>query len=191
MNILLIYAYPNRNSFNSRILKTVEKNLPVTNKVRILDLYAEDFNPVLYFDEKKRRRDMQFDPDTESHRQDLIWADHLIFIFPIWWSSMPAILKGYIDRVFSTGFAYKFDGLMPTKLLKGKSATIITTHDTPGLYVKFFLNDYGKILEKQTLGMVGIKTSKTLTMPFLRNSSEKQREKFIKKVIKHIKKIGQ
>jgi len=190
MNILLIYAYPNRNSFNSRILETVEKSIPHTNKVRVIDLYEDGFNPILYFDKDKRRRDLQFDPETDYYRQDLVWADHLIFIFPIWWSSMPAILKGYIDRVFSTGFAYKFEGLMPTKLLKGKTATIITTHDTPGLYVKFFLKDYGKVLEKQTLGMVGIKTTKTLTMPFLRNSTDKQREKFIKKITHYIKTIS-
>lgn len=189
MNILIIYAYPNNNGFNSLILETVKKSISEKNSFRVLDLYKDNFDPVLYFDKDKKRRDLQFEPETEKDRQDLIWADHLIFIFPIWWSSMPAILKGYIDKVFSSGFAYKFEGLMPTKLLKGKTATIITTHDTPNLYVKLFLKDYGKILEKQTLDMVGIKTIKNMSMPFLRNSNSKKREKFIQKIANYIKNI--
>ena len=187
MNILIIYAYPNMTSFNAKLFETVKQNIPSTNKVQVLDLYKEKFDPVLYFDKEKRRRDLQNDPSTKKYRDQIIWADHLIFIFPIWWSSTPAILKGYIDRVFSAGFAYKFEGLMATKLLKGKTATIITTHDTPALYAKLVQKDYGNILKKQTLGMVGIKTKKMLTMPYLRNSNEKQREKFINKVVNYAK----
>lgn len=147
MSILIIYAYPNHQGFNSQILKTVKNSLPKTNNVKTLDLYQDEFNPVLYFDNDNKRRDLKSDPSTEKYRNDIIWADHLIFIFPIWWSSMPAILKGYIDKVFASGFDYEFNGLMPTPLLPGKTANIITTHDTPNFYVKFFQQDYGMVLK--------------------------------------------
>ncbi len=101
MKILIIYAHPNHNSFNGAILKQVQANLDRNHEVTLLDLYAEKFNPVLSFDEDHRRRDLEKDPETQTYRELITWADHLIFIFPIWWSGMPAILKGFIDRVFA------------------------------------------------------------------------------------------
>ncbi|MDH6363886.1 putative NADPH-quinone reductase [Enterococcus sp. PF1-24] len=100
---------------------------------------------------------------------------------------MPAILKGYIDRVFAKGFAYEYKGIRPVALLTNKTATIVTTHDTPNFYVKLFQKDYGKVLNKQILKMCGIKVTSTLTMPFLRNANETKRENFLLQLAKHAK----
>ncbi|MCK8638773.1 NAD(P)H-dependent oxidoreductase [Fructobacillus fructosus] len=75
-----------------------------------------------------RRRDLDKDPYTAKYRDVVKKADFLIFIYPIWWSSMPAILKGLIDRVFVQGYAYRYNGVIPVALLKNKKAWIITTN---------------------------------------------------------------
>ncbi len=160
MNILIIYTYPNHNSLNASVLKAVQNNLSKKHTVKMLDLYAENFNPVLHFDDEHLRRNLNKDPEMENYRNLVSWADHLIFIFPIWWGGMPAILKGFIDRVFAKGFAYSYKGAMPIGHLKGKGAWIITTHDTPKLIAKLFVQDYGRILKNQILSMCGIKPIK-------------------------------
>ncbi|WP_346419166.1 NAD(P)H-dependent oxidoreductase, partial [Listeria monocytogenes] len=74
----------------------------------VIDLYRDRFDPVLLFDEKKRRSDMKRDPETAEYRRIVKNADHLIFIYPLWWGGMPAIMKGFIDRVFAAGEAYTY-----------------------------------------------------------------------------------
>lgn len=191
MKILVIYCHPTKNSFNGAILEKFLKNLNSSQEVQLLDLYQENFNPVLKFDAEHRRRDLQFDPETAKYREQIAWADHLVFIFPIWWGSMPAMLKGFIDRVFATGFVYHFEGRLPQPHLKGKTAAIITSHDTPQFYVKFFQQDYGKLLEKQVLKlMAGIKTEKFLQISYLRGASEAKRRKFLDKVGKYARSLS-
>ena len=106
MNILVIYTYPNHQSFNNAILKAVQDNLSKNHHVNTLDLYEEQFDPILRFDDTHKRRDLSTVPDMEKYRNLITWADQIIFIYPIWWSGMPAMLKGFIDRVFTAGFAY-------------------------------------------------------------------------------------
>ena len=153
MKILIIYTYPNHESLNGNILDSFQQNISSKHTVRILDLYQENFNPVLYFDKEHRRRDLQYSVETKSYREAITWSDHIVFIFPIWWSGMPAILKGFIDRVFAQNFAYSYSTkkITPNKLLKGKTAAIIVTHDTPYLISKIIQKDYGQVLKTQIL----------------------------------------
>lgn len=182
MNILIIYAHPNAESFNYAILNTLKNSISSQNNTKILDLNKENFDPVLRFDKENKRRDLKDDPATLELRSQLTWADHLIFIFPIWWGGMPAILKGYIDRVFAKGFAYEYKGTIPVGLFPEKTAAIITTHDTPGFYANFFQQDYGKVLKKQVLKMCGIKTNTFIVFPFTRNSNQQKRNTFLSKI---------
>lgn len=182
MNILIVYAYPNHDSLNAAVLKTVQKNLSSKHTVKTLDLYAENFNPVLRFDEEHLRRDLEKDPEMEVYRDLITWADQLIFIFPIWWGGMPAILKGFIDRVFAKGFAYSYQGTTPVAHLTGKTAWIITTHDTPKLIAKLFVQDYGRILKNQVLGMCGIKPVKHTQINHVKGMTESQIQKELDKI---------
>lgn len=148
MNIAVLYAYPNDNGYNHAILNSVMQGLednPARHSVTVVDLYRENFDPVLRFDENHLRRNLNINPDTERCRRIITDADLLVFIYPIWWSGIPAILKGFIDRVFSKGFAYVYRGVLPKGLLKGKKAWIVTTNDTPGFYARLFEPDYGKV----------------------------------------------
>ncbi|MHA5100617.1 NAD(P)H-dependent oxidoreductase [Oenococcus oeni] len=182
MRITIIYSYPNKEGFNAGILKQVKNNLSTKHQVTIIDLYAENFDPVLHFDHLHQRRFLKDDPDLADYRQKITDSDLLIFIFPIWWSGMPAILKGFIDRTFSKGYAYSYKGLLPTGHLKGKKAWIITTNDTPSFYVHLVQKDYGKVLSKQVLKMCGIKTIKRSNAYYLRGSSLKRRQSFLRKI---------
>ncbi|UUI02335.1 NAD(P)H-dependent oxidoreductase [Oceanobacillus jeddahense] len=188
-NIAVIYAYPNDSGFNSAIFSTVEKNIHPRHHVKVIDLYQDNFHPVLYFDNIHKRRDLQFDSEVEEYREIVSWASHLIFIFPIWWGGMPAILKGFVDRVFAKGFAYEYKGVIPIGLLKNKTGWIITTHDTPSLYVKLMQHDYGRVLKKQILKMCGITPTAFHTMSFLRYKKEKSRKRFLEQLTRKAQKI--
>ena len=189
MNILVIYAYPNKEGLNYTIKETILKNIDKTHTIKKIDLYKEKFNPVLYFDKEHKRRNLHLDEETEAYRELIKWSEYIIFIYPIWWGSMPAILKGFIDRVFAKDFAYKYKGIMPIGLLKGKQSWIINTHDTPAWYVKIHQQDYGHVLKKQILKFCGIKKVKHTTLSFVRKSDKKKRDKFLMKIKKISRRI--
>lgn len=155
MKTLIIYTHPNHKSLNYAFLqKTIEglKGNPLVSDIQTLDLYADDFDPRLVFNEHKRRRDMHLDPDLTEYRKQLMWADKIVFIYPIWWGRPPAMLLGYIDRMMAANFAYrKSGGLMPEGLMKNKSAVIVSTMEGPTMYPFFWLNNAHKILMKRAL----------------------------------------
>jgi Putative NADPH-quinone reductase (modulator of drug activity B) len=185
MNILIVYAHPHHNSLNGAIFESIIQNINSRHSVKVIDLYEEQFNPILYFDEDNKRRNLQFNTETQAYRDLISWSDHIMFVYPIWWSGMPAILKGFIDRVFVLNFAYSYtsSSFIPNKLLKGKTASILVTHDTPKIISKFIQKDYGKILKTQILkNMCGIKVEKMMSLTNVRNSSQRQRNLFLKKV---------
>ncbi|MGT2949233.1 NAD(P)H-dependent oxidoreductase [Streptococcus devriesei] len=181
MNTLIVYAHPNPKSFNAEILKTVQTNLSKAHTVKTIDLYAENFDPILRFDEKLKRRDLDKVAEMEDYRRLVTWADQLIFIFPIWWSGMPAILKGFIDRVFVSGFAYSYKKTGLAGHLKGKSAWIITTHNTPA-FITPFAQDYGKVLKRQVLKSCGISPVKLTQLTSIEKISADKRQQLLDKV---------
>lgn len=128
MNHLVIFAHPNPASFNHAILEAYTGELTAAgHEVHIRDLYATGFNPViLQSDYDMINRGTP--PDDIRQEQDLIrQAGIMTFIFPVFWAGMPAILKGYIEKVFSLGFAYAFEGDRPKGMLRGRKAVIINT----------------------------------------------------------------
>ncbi len=99
MKTLIIYAHPNHESlcyaFLQKVLEGCRDNL-VISEIQLLDLYTEGFDPVLVFNEKKRRRDMHTDPGLARYREQLSWAEQIVFIYPIWWGRPPAMLLGLL-----------------------------------------------------------------------------------------------
>jgi NAD(P)H dehydrogenase (quinone) len=162
MKVLIIYTHPNHQSlsyaFFQEVIRGCEKN-PSIQDVQILDLYKEQFNPILEFNENKRRRDMHIDPVLSKYREQLTWADKIVLVYPIWWGRPPAMLLGYIDKMFASGFAYKdHGGLLPEGLLKGKSVVCISVMKGPTLYPLYWLNNAHKVLMRKALFQyVGIK----------------------------------
>ncbi|ADU29100.1 NAD(P)H-dependent oxidoreductase [Evansella cellulosilytica] len=194
MNVLIIFTHPNHESlsyaFLQEVLRGCEEN-DVIQDVQVLDLYGEKFNPALEFNENKKRRDMYKDPELEKYRKQLLWAEKIIFIYPIWWGRPPAMLMGYFDKMFASGFAYKDDGkLFPKGLLKGKSVVCISVMRGPTFYPMFWLNNAHKVLMRKALfHYVGIKKVKFFEFGNMENSKGKHREK-IKKVYHYFQKIN-
>lgn len=165
MNVLIIYTHPHHNSLNGaffkEILKGSEEN-PNVQEVRIIDLYQDKFDPVLIFNKEKKRCDMHKDPEIQEYQEKIKWADNIVFVYPIWWGRPPAMLLGFIDRMFAANFAYRqTGGLLPEGLLKGKRAVCVSTMQGPTHYPFFFLQNAHKILMKRALlQYVGIKPVK-------------------------------
>ncbi len=171
VNVLIIYAHPNPSSFNAAIFNHVQKGLQETNhSVTVLDLYKEQFDPVLVFNEE----------ETARYRTLVEEADTLLFIYPIWWWGMPAILKGFIDRIFVAGFAYKYEGALPKGLLQGKKAWVINTLDSPLWYVALLYRSADWIMMKRgILRFCGICDIKRSVFQSVKTSKVSKREKWL------------
>jgi NAD(P)H dehydrogenase (quinone) len=129
MKHLIIYAHPNEGSLNSHFKKAIIETLQKRNhQVEVRDLYQLNFDPLLSLSDINGQRMGQVTPDVQLEQDYISRADHISFIYPIWWTGMPAIMKGYIDRVMSYGFAYRYDQGVQKGLLTGKQAVIINTH---------------------------------------------------------------
>lgn len=127
MNYLIIYGHENPKSFNHALLEVLTGALGETHQLEVRDLHALHFNPVLTCADMEALEKGTPPADIQTEQDFVRWADVLIFLYPIWWSSMPALIKGYIDRVFSFGFAYTVDENGPRGLLTGKKVHIINT----------------------------------------------------------------
>ncbi|WP_261511117.1 NAD(P)H-dependent oxidoreductase [Chryseobacterium paludis] len=129
MRHLIIYAHHNENSLNHHLLQTVIESLASQNhEIVVRDLYAINFDPVFSLKDIQEQRKGNLADDIKHEQEFITWAEHVTFIYPIWWTGMPAIMKGYIDRVFSYGYAYRYDQGVQKGLLAGKQTIIINTH---------------------------------------------------------------
>ncbi|QII48062.1 NAD(P)H-dependent oxidoreductase [Bacillus paralicheniformis] len=188
MQTAVIYAHPNPNSFNGAILNQVIKALEDgKHSYDVIDLYKDRFDPVLLFDDKKRRSDMKRDPETAEYRRIIKNADHLIFIYPLWWGGMPAIMKGFIDRVFAAGEAYTYQGKLPKGLLKARTASVYYTADAPSWYLRFWRRDADWVTVKDVvLKFCGVRRVKRLLFAGVKDSSEEKRTQWLDRVYRSI-----
>jgi len=188
MQTAVIYAHPNPNSFNGAILNQVIKALEDGKHFYdVIDLYRDRFDPVLLFDEKKRRSDMKRDPETAEYRRIVKNADHLIFIYPLWWGGMPAIMKGFIDRVFAAGEAYTYQGKLPKGLLKARTASVYYTADAPSWYLRFWRRDADWVTVKDVmLKFCGVRRVRRLLFAGVKDSSEEKRTQWLDRVYRSI-----
>lgn len=132
MKHLIVYAHPHPESLNHSILETTVNALKKHgHEVVVRDLYALDFQPVLKPEDTAAMKVGETPDDIKTEQDHIAEADAITFIYPIWWTGLPAILKGYVDRVFSYGFAYAAGEEGIIKLLKEKKGMIINTHGTP------------------------------------------------------------
>jgi NAD(P)H dehydrogenase (quinone) len=149
---------------------------------RLIHLNDLDFNPNLQYGYRLR---MELEPDLLEVQQDLLDSDHLVFIYPTWWGTYPAILKGFIDRVFLPNFAYKSrkNSLSMEKLLKGKSARLIVTMDSPKWYYSMVYKSPGhNSMKNGILKFCGIKPVKITTLGPIKSSDYNKRKRWIDKV---------
>lgn len=126
----------------------------------------------------------ELEPDLVDLQNQIRDASHLVFIYPVWWGSVPALLKGALDRVLLPNFAFKYQkgSPFPNQLLKGKTARLIVTMDTPPWYYKLV---YGapshKMMKRTVLEFCGVKPVHITEFGPVINSHEKSRLKWLNK----------
>ena len=183
--ILIINGHPNKDSLNNALFEAYKKGvLPSQSEVKEIIIADLKFNPNLQYGYQKRT---ELEPDLLDSWEKIKWADHLVWIHPVWWGGLPAIMKGFIDRLFLPGFAFQYreNSVWWDKLLKGKTARIITTLDQPSWYYWLV---YGRPsvnqLKKSTLEFCGVRPVKVSYYGIVKTSTIEQRNRWIAEVEK-------
>ncbi|MCA6361651.1 MAG: NAD(P)H-dependent oxidoreductase [Bacteroidetes bacterium] len=181
--ILVINCHPDKASFNFALAAAYCKGAQSAG-AEVAEIVLAD----LHFDPNLRhgyRQRTELEPDLLQAWQKIQWADHLVWIHPVWWGGLPAIAKGFIDRLFLPGMAFKPrpNSVWWDKLLAGKTAHIITTLDQPGWYYRFaFGRPSVNQLRKSTLEFCGVKPVRVTYIGIVKTADEAKRREWLEKV---------
>lgn len=211
MNILYVYAHPNPSSFNGMLKQhALDLFTKLELNIKFSNLYADNFKAIADWDDfnldeveiksqyfltqQDAYKNQKLSVDISAELTKIIWADHIIFQFPLWWFSSPAILKGWLDRVLVKGFAYDAGKIFNDGLLKGKTASLVVTTQSPesayqtnGLHqatIDTFLHHI-----HHTLHFVGIKTFAPFVTYSVFNLDAEQKEKIVKNYLTYLENL--
>jgi putative NADPH-quinone reductase len=186
---LIVVGHPDSLSYGRAIAEAYASGLDAACETETLALGDLAFDPVLRYG---YRDHMEPDPVIERSQELVAWADHLVVVFPVWWTNVPSLLKGWFDRVFTPGFAYNMDNSSLFSLafgtrrrLKGRTATIIATYYGPPWYFALSGVSPLRLVRRQVLGICGVKTIQTLQLGWVGSptkDSPARRRKFLAKV---------
>lgn len=190
--IAIINGHPNAESFNYGLAAAYKEGALLGGAiVREITVAQLQFNPNLSFGYRKRT---ELEPDLLKAWEIIQWADHLVWVHPVWWGGLPAITKGFIDRLFLPGMAFKYreNSLFWDKLLKGKTAHIITTMDQPGWYYRWVYARPGiNQLKKAILQFCGVTPVKVTGIGIIKTANEAKRLKWLGKIKRIARKEAQ
>lgn len=185
----IIYAHPYEKSFNHAIFERVKALLDARNEqYRVIDLYVEGFNPVYTKEELALfNQGKALDPQVQQYQQALVDSRRLIFIFPIWWADMPAIVKGFLDKVLLKTFAYVETPLGLKGLLDFDEVLVITTSTAPTFYLKLAC---GNVINRAMLGHtfkgVGAKGRRWVNCGKANLISDEKRQRFLDGLVSRV-----
>lgn len=179
---VLLLGHADPSSFNHRLAAAyAEAFTRAGGAVTQLDLPALRFDPVL---RHGYRADQPLEPDLLAARVAIERADHLVWLFPTYWAAPPAIVRGFVDRLFLPGWAFRFDGhALPTGLLRGRSSRVITTMDSPGWWYRFALRrTLHASFARGTLAFVGLAPVEVTTVHRVRQLDEAARARWLARI---------
>lgn len=194
-NILIIKAHPREESFcNQLVAQYVNGANQNESKIEVLNLHDLELEPWL-----KYTWDVNHDsiPDSEDLRKSkelILWADHILFAYPTYWAAPPALLKLFIELIIISHFAFKYHkpyfGKIPhvEKLLKGRTASILSTMDAPPVLMTMIDKDPGGRMMKDIFRFTGIEFKHKFYFGPVVLSDDAQKEKWLKKAARHGKK---
>lgn len=184
--ITIVYCHPYDKSFNHAVLESVTRQF--TDEGReydVINLYGKGFNPVMDSSSLALYSRGETDDQKVRRYQDaLTKTEHIIFIFPIWWGMMPAMLKGFIDKVFLKGIVYDYTpegALMPC--LSIARTTLITTSEENTDIIAPFINGYFTPLVLNTVGMDGVRW---FNCDRVKSGTDVHRKEFVDEVLKYL-----
>ncbi|HEX8541879.1 NAD(P)H dehydrogenase [Pseudomonas syringae] len=179
--ILMIFGTPKSASFGHALGEAYALGARSEGHVvRMLKLGELDFDPVLH---NGYEQSQNLEHDLLEAQREIHWAEHLVFVYPVWWGGLPSVLSGFLDRVLMPGFAFKTHGRkhISNELLRGRTAELLVTMDTPPRYFRWV---YGAPAHRQmvrtVLAFCGIKTKRLTEFAPVRISSEEQRQQWLR-----------
>lgn len=197
MKVVIVFNHPYDGSFCNAILQAVQNGLSRGNhEFDLIHLDKDNFNPVMTSGDLKAFRDKKpVDPKVLEYNERIKEADHLVFIFPIWWELMPALMKGFVDKVIFPGVAYDYKDASNTYMkplwtnLTGM--TMITTMNTPNwAYWLIFGNAIKKAMLLGTFWKMGYKNRKWISLNMVKMVSKEKRETWLKKIEDNFAKLS-
>lgn len=180
--VFILLGHPDTDSFNCTLADEYERGAnDAGHEVRRMNLGEMKFDPILHHG---YRTIQELEPDLKDFQENVRWCDQFAIFYPSWWSTMPALLKGLIDRVWLPGFAYRFSasGNMWTKLLKGKTASMVVTSDTLPLAQRILFGDTTNELRRGILWFSGFSPIRVYKFGYLKHFGMWRREMVKKKV---------
>ena len=190
-NTLVIIGHPNAGSFNHALAEQYATGLRAASvdasEVRVIDLAEREFDllPAARGDLRAPDGDTShLEPRIRAFIDDVAWADHLVFFFPQWWGTYPAVLKAFLDRAILSGTAFRYGrGQISTRLLEGKTARIVMTMDSPIAWNRFvYRNAAETSLKRATLGYCGVRTIGITRLTPVRFSTPEKRAAWLEQV---------
>ena len=182
-SVLIINAHPRKDSFCGALAESYRKGAVESGAdVKLVHLIDLEFDPIL---KTKNTQSDDLEEDILRIQKEISNADHLVFVYPNWWGTYPALLKGFFDRFFTSGFAFRYrkDSNLPEKLLTGKSARVIVTMDTPLWYYSIGYKKPGhNSIKRSVLGLCGISPVRITAFSPIRHSTPEKRTKWLEKV---------
>ncbi|MDA3898955.1 MAG: NAD(P)H-dependent oxidoreductase [Spirochaetes bacterium] len=181
--MLIIYTHPNKEGHCGEILRNVECLLNEKKiQYELLDLYAMNYDPALKPDEHYTSGHYAVSEQNKKIQSLFKNERKFIFIYPTWWNGMPAMLKGFFDRLLIPRFAYSYEKTLPIKLLSGKAA-VFSSFGGPRIFGKFLAGDRSlKQVKKDILSFCGIK-ARCYAIDNAHKLNESQRKK-IERIVK-------
>ena len=181
--VLIILGHPDKTSLCGALAASYREGAQEAG-VEIREIFLGDlrFDPVL---RRGYKEIQELEPDLLTAQESIKWADHLVWVYPIWWGTMPALLKGFLDRTLLPGFAFKYRENSPwwDKYLTGKSGRMIMTLDAPVLYDWLIYGAGGrKTMKKAVLEFCGVKPVRVTAFGQAKSSDDAKRQKWLTKV---------
>ena len=183
-NVLVILGHGSNSnsSFSAAVAETYAKAAEAAgHTVRVLRLADLQFDALLHGSNPHHQA---LEPDLLAAQENIVWAQHIAWVFPVWWGGVPALLKGFLDRAFVSGWAFKFNtgSPFPVPLLKGRTAHLLVPMDTPPWYYRWvYCMPAIHQMRKTTLAFCGIRPTKTLMLGPIIHSTAAQRDTWLAK----------
>lgn len=164
--ILVLLGHPDPDTLCGALAGAYENAAKLAgHEVRRKNISELSFDPLLH---KGYKVIQELEPDLKALQEDFKWAEHVVIVYPLWWSSMPALMKGLFDRMWLPAFAFRFikgpDGKSTmgwNKLLKGRTARVIVTLKNQPWLERFMFGDYTAELVQAILRFSGFKVKLT------------------------------
>lgn len=183
--VLIILGHPNKETFCGSLAENYKKGA-IRAGAEVQEIFVSDLNFDLVL-HRSYKEIQDLEPDLIRAQELIKWAEHLVFVYPTWWATMPALLKGFLDRVFLPGFAFKYreNSSLWDKYLTGKSARLIITMDAPAWYNFLVYSNAGqKAMKRGTLQFCGIKPVRVTTIGSVKSLKKEQIINWLVKVEK-------